>query len=213
MTQSSNNVMESFKTDVEDTQQPVLVLKHPSGSKVYLVGVAHVSSKAQHDVFDTISRVNPATVVIELDEERYRKLMHSEDHGDKYGLHRLQATSSWQVARMSLTGAILPYGMQLVYVMTGAVMGTRPGGEFLVAHAAAEQVGARMVLGDRDQHTTMRRLNYYTHYLARRVTKHNPHVCFLQTYVRNLLTCYRQVAWKDTGSSQLSKCSWGQFDV
>lgn len=36
-------------------------------------------------------------------------------------------------------------------------MGTRPGGEFLAAAAAAEGVGARLVLADRDQNASMKR--------------------------------------------------------
>lgn len=46
-----------------------------------------------------------------------------------------------QIAKMSLTGDILNYGMAVMYVCSGAVMGVRPGGEFLAAHTAAEEVG------------------------------------------------------------------------
>lgn len=45
-----------------------------------------------------------------------------------------------QIAKMSLTGDVLDYGFSLVYVMAGAVMGCRPGGEFLAAHQAAQEV-------------------------------------------------------------------------
>lgn len=35
--------------------------------------------------------------------------------------------------------------------------------------ACCAQVGAHVVLGDRDQNVTMQRLRYYTHYLTRQV--------------------------------------------
>ncbi|GAB4816787.1 hypothetical protein N2152v2_003833 [Parachlorella kessleri] len=98
----------------------VVVLRHPSGTQVYLVGTAHVSSK-----------------------ERYNRLLEAADSGDKYGLARVSSIGSWKIAKMALTGEVLTYGLGLVYSMTGAVMGTQPGGEFLAAHTAAQEDSKR----------------------------------------------------------------------
>ena len=140
-----------------------------------------------------IQRVGPAAVVVELDEGRYKKLREAAERGDAFGLQPSKASSSWevgwwvggrvcragailphsgyppplQIVKMSLSGQVLPYAMGLVYVITGAVMGSRPGGEFLAAAEAADAAGARLVLGDRDQAITMQRLQYYTHHLTR----------------------------------------------
>ena len=63
---------------------------------------------------------------------------------------------------MAISGELLAYASGLLYVCTGALMGTRPGGEFLAAAEAAQRVGALVVFGDRSQQVTMRRLQWYT---------------------------------------------------
>ncbi|KAI3438880.1 hypothetical protein D9Q98_001295 [Chlorella vulgaris] len=145
----------------------VTLLKHPSGSQVYIIGTAHVSRKAAEDVAALISRVSPVIVVLELDEQRQQKLIEQAQEGDKYGLNRLRKKSTWEIVRMGLSGEGLQYFMSAMYTVTGAVVGTMPGGEFLAALEAAQGVGAQVVLGDRDQNATLKRLSYYTRYLTR----------------------------------------------
>ncbi|EFN57831.1 hypothetical protein CHLNCDRAFT_143259 [Chlorella variabilis] len=143
--------------------QSFTVLRHPSGSLVYVVGTAHVSRKAAQDVSALISRVSPAVVVLELDPERERKLLEQAEKGDTYGITRLRNKSTLEIVKMSLSGEAFQFFMSSIYTITGALMGTTPGGEFLAAIEAARGV----VLGDRDQEATMRRLQYYTRYLTR----------------------------------------------
>lgn len=144
-----------------------IVLQHPSGSKVYVIGTAHVSRKAAQDVATLIQRVLPAVVVLELDADRLRKMLEQAEQGDKYGVKKLKGKSTWEIVKMSLSGAALPYFMGSIYTITGAVMGTTPGGEFLAADEAAHEVGAQVMLGDRTQEATVKRLEYYTRYLTR----------------------------------------------
>lgn len=49
-----------------------------------------------------------------------------------------------QILRMSVTGEALQYFMSAIYTITGAVMGTTPGGDFLAAIEAAQSVGAQV---------------------------------------------------------------------
>jgi hypothetical protein len=49
-----------------------------------------------------------------------------------------------QIVKMSLTGEVLPFFIQGMYTVTGAVMGTTPGGEFLAAIEAAKSLGAQV---------------------------------------------------------------------
>jgi hypothetical protein len=135
---------------------------------------------------------------------------------------------------MSVTGEALQYFMSAIYTITGAVMGTTPGGDFLAAIEAAQSVGAQVrvmrrepqeragpsslsvlpnsfrtsapaaaepclavqvVLGDRDQTATLRRLEYYTRHLTRRDSRANVRhaargpghafgACFVSTFGR-----------------------------
>lgn len=55
--------------------------------------------------------------------------------------------------KMSLTGEALPFFMSTMYTITGAVMGSTPGAEFLAADEAARATGAevgRHELGGQD---------------------------------------------------------------
>lgn len=151
----------------EDNNNSYIVLQHPSGSKVYVVGTAHVSRKAAQDVVSLIQRVSPAAVVLELDAEREKKLLEQAEHGDTYGVKKLQGKSTWQIVKMSLSGEALPFFMSTIYAITGALMGAAPGGEFIAADEAARAIGAQIVLADRGQDATMARLQYYTRYLTR----------------------------------------------
>ncbi|KAI7842179.1 hypothetical protein COHA_004200 [Chlorella ohadii] len=123
--------------------QSYTLLRHPSGSPVYVVGTAHVSQKAVQDVVSLIQRVSPAVIVLELDPQREHKLLEQAEEGDTYGVKKFRDKSSWQIVKMSFTGEALSYFMSSIYTIT-------------------------VVLGDRDQNTTLARLQYYTRYLTQR---------------------------------------------
>lgn len=133
--------------------------------QIYIVGTAHISSRSQEDVVDIIEKVGPAVVVLELDPERLRRLKDAAARNDTFGLQRYHTTNPTTIMRMALTGDLLGHASGLFYAAAGALMGTRPGGEFLAAADAAEQIGARVVCADRDQMMTMRRLQWYTRQL------------------------------------------------
>lgn len=114
------------------------------------------------DVESTIDKVAPTIVVLELDDERLKRLLHATQFGDSYGLERYKKTKTTQILGMALSGDLLGYASGLFYVCTGALMGTRPGGEFVTAAEAAERLGATLLLADRSQAVTMKRLQWYT---------------------------------------------------
>lgn len=158
-----------FSEDSEDiSTENVVTLVHPNGSKVYVVATAHISSASQRDVEDTIDKVRPSIVVIELDAERLSRLSRDASSGDMYGVGRYKSTGTLGILRMALNGDVMAYVSGLVYTCTGTLMGTRPGGEFLVAAEAANNGGIKLILGDRPMDVTMRRLRAYTHKLLER---------------------------------------------
>ncbi|DBB12972.1 TPA: hypothetical protein ACH3X3_005716 [Trebouxia sp. C0006] len=135
-----------------------LVLQHPNGGQVYLVGVAHVSGQAAQEVKDVIQTVSPRVVVLELDQDRFDKLQQRASDGDEYGLKKHLQYGFLQPIVVALSGNALEYMLSLAYVVGGALLGTPAGGEFLAAKHAATQVGAEIMLGDRDQRMTMQRM-------------------------------------------------------
>ncbi len=119
------------------------------GREIRLVGTAHVSKRSVEDVRIAIELIRPDTVCVELDDGRYRNLI---DSG------RWRKTNIGQVVRQ---GRVLLLLSSLIMTSfqrrIGQRLGVTPGAELLEAVKAAEEVGARVVLVDRDIQVTLRR--------------------------------------------------------
>jgi hypothetical protein len=126
--------------------------------------VAHVSHAAPEEVYSLVTRLGPAAVVIELDVERLRLLQEAAEADNDFGLSRFKKVSP---IRVLFSGRVFPHVMGLVNVISGALLGTTPGGEFLAAKEAAEEAGAILVLADRPQQVTLDRLRYYSEAVTR----------------------------------------------
>lgn len=119
------------------------------GRTFYVVGTAHVSEASVAEVRDVISRVRPDTVCIELCENRYNALI-SDAAWKNLDVFKVikQGKTLFLFANMILAS----YQKQI-----GEQLGVKPGAEFLAAAKAAEDVGARLILVDRDVHVTLKR--------------------------------------------------------
>lgn len=145
----------------------VVVLEHPAGSQVYLVGTAHVSAQAPQEVTNTVQSTSPQVVVLELDPERLKHLLEAAKNGDEYGLQRQLKHGRLQPIYVALNGQILTHMLSMAYVIGGALLGSPAGAEFVAAVNAAKQVGAEVVCGDRDAKVTMQRLMWRAAQLRR----------------------------------------------
>jgi pheromone shutdown-related protein TraB len=119
------------------------------GRRIYLVGTAHVSKRSVEDVRNAIEAIRPDVVCVELDEGRYRNLVDS---------------SRWRktdIGRVVRRGQVLLLLSSLIMSSfqrrIGQRLGVIPGAELLEAVKAAEGIGARVVLADRDIRITLRR--------------------------------------------------------
>ena len=61
------------------------------------MGTAHVSAQAAREAADTIARVGPAIVVLELDQERFEKLSKAAEEYGPFGLRKLQEKGTLEV--------------------------------------------------------------------------------------------------------------------
>lgn len=116
---------------------------------VYLVGTAHVSQRSVEEVRQTIEQVRPDTVCVELcatrheamvDDSRWRKL-------DVFSVIR-QRKVLFLLSNLALSAYQKRLGDQL---------GVEPGAELKEAVKAADDVGAELVLADRDIQATLKR--------------------------------------------------------
>ncbi len=119
------------------------------GRTIWLVGTAHVSQKSVEDVERVIHEVQPDTVCVELCQSRYNALT-DPDRWKKLDIFKVfkEGKALFLLANL----AIGAYQRRI-----GKELGVEPGAELLAGTAAAEAVGARLELVDRDIHITLKR--------------------------------------------------------
>lgn len=123
-------------------------LRH-EGRDIYIVGTAHVSQRSVDEVQQVIEEVRPDTVCVELDQVRYDALTDEE---------RWRQLDIFQVIKekkvlLLLTSLVLSAYQRKM----GEALGVRPGAELLAGVRKAEEIGAEVVLADRNIQATLKR--------------------------------------------------------
>ena len=119
------------------------------GRTFYIIGTAHISAKSVVEVRETIERVKPQSVCVELCETRYQA-MNDPDRWKKLNI--------FQVIRQGKTLYFLANLALSAYQRTlGEKFGVKPGEEQREGVRVAEEVGAELVLADRDLQATLKR--------------------------------------------------------
>jgi pheromone shutdown-related protein TraB len=122
---------------------------HLGEKEVYLVGTAHISERSIRDVRQTIEAVRPDVVCVELDETRYRSLVDSD---------RWKKTNVLEVIRKGQATYLLASLIMASFQRRiGKKLGVMPGAELAEGVKAAQEVGAQVVLADRDIKLTLKR--------------------------------------------------------
>ena len=119
------------------------------GKQIHLVGTAHVSQKSVEEVERVIRELRPDTVCVELDEGRYKMLIDSSAWRE---LDIFQVIRQKRVLFLLSSLALGAYQRRM-----GEKLGVNPGAELLAGVRTAEEVGAHVVLADRDVQATLKR--------------------------------------------------------
>jgi pheromone shutdown-related protein TraB len=128
---------------------PNVTLLERDGRRFYLVGTAHISEKSVREVRDTIEKIRPDTVAVELCETRYQAIM---DESRWRKLDIFQVIKQGKVLFVLANLALAAYQRRM-----GEKLGVKPGAEMLEAVHVAKEVGAELVLADRDIQATLKR--------------------------------------------------------
>ncbi len=131
-----------------DTAGNVVELEY-QGKIITIVGTAHVSEDSVAEVQAIIREKSPETVCIELCEARYKALT-SESAWQNLDVFKVIKEGKSLFLLGSL--AVGSYQRRL-----GDQLGVKPGAELLAAAEAAKEVGAEIVLADRDINVTLKR--------------------------------------------------------
>lgn len=117
--------------------------------EIILVGTAHVSRQSAELVTRVIEAEKPETVCIELCESRYQSMTQK----DRWQNMDLLKVIKEKKAFLLLSNLMLASVQKRI----GQKLGIKPGEEMMKAIEAAEKVGARIHLADRDIRTTLSR--------------------------------------------------------
>ncbi len=117
--------------------------------EIVIVGTAHVSEKSVQDVIRAIEELRPDVVAVELCQGRYRALTGQEETGD------IQIKEILKDGKLYLL--LVQWFLAYVQKKIGSDLGVKPGSEMIAAIEAAEKMGARVALVDRDIGVTIQR--------------------------------------------------------
>lgn len=119
------------------------------GKEIFIVGTAHISRRSVEEVRRVIDDVRPDTVCVELDEMRFDTLVNGE---------RWRKLDVFSVIRQKRVLFLLTsLALSTYQRRMGERLGVRPGEELLAAVEKAREVGAELVLADRDVQATLKR--------------------------------------------------------
>lgn len=119
-----------------------------------IIGTAHVSKKSVEEVKQTILEKKPEVVAVELCVNRFNNLM-NEKYGDNKEKESIPIRE--MIKGDKLTLLLVSGFLSYIQRKIGDEVGVKPGTEMLAAIEAAEEVGARVALIDRDITITLKR--------------------------------------------------------
>ena len=122
---------------------------------LHLIGTAHVSQSSVEEVKDTIYEVQPEVVGVELDLGRYNRLMKERaglvDDEEAIPIRKIIKENK---VSLFLTTTILTYFQNKI----GEDLDVKPGSEMIAAIDAANDLGIKIALLDRDINITLERV-------------------------------------------------------
>ncbi|BAM83422.1 similar to pheromone shutdown protein TraB [Cyanidioschyzon merolae strain 10D] len=139
---------------------PLRLVNGSTGAVAHVLGTAHISALSVSQTRELIRRVQPDTVVVELDDERVqtvRERLDKKDPSQDSSLFSELLRVFTDPRGGSLGSRMFEVYFKLMYRAL-RMAGFLPGAEFVAAIEEAERIGARVVLGDRNIHETMERL-------------------------------------------------------
>jgi pheromone shutdown-related protein TraB len=123
---------------------------HLDDKEYILIGTAHVSRQSAQQVKEVIEAERPDSVCVELDEQRYQAMMDE---------NRWKDTDIFKVIKEKKASLLLVnLAVSAFQKRIAAQFGIQPGAEMLQGIASAREVGAELVLADRNIQVTFLRI-------------------------------------------------------
>ncbi len=120
------------------------------GKEYILIGTAHVSKQSAEQVKEVIQKEMPDSVCIELDKQRYESVVH-DSKWQKMDIFQVIKEKKASLLLMNL--AISSFQKRMA-----KQFGIKPGQEMIQGIESAEEIGAELVLADRNIQITFSRI-------------------------------------------------------
>ncbi|MDR1819391.1 MAG: TraB family protein [Methanobrevibacter sp.] len=119
-----------------------------------IIGTAHVSKESVEEVRDVIYTKQPEVVAIELDYQRFIRLM-----DEKNGIKKEEkSTNIVEMVKGNKIGLYITGGiLSFIQNRIGAELDVKPGSEMIAAIDAGQDIGAEIALIDRNINITLQR--------------------------------------------------------
>ena len=118
--------------------------------ELILIGTAHVSKQSAEQVKEVIERENPDSVCVELDEQRYQSIM----DGNRWKNMDIFNVIKEKKATLLLMNLVISSFQKRI----AKQFGIKPGQEMIQGIESAKEVGADLVLADRNIQITFARI-------------------------------------------------------
>jgi len=128
------------------------------GKEIILIGTAHVSKRSQETTEFVIKNERPEIVFIELDKARLHSLLRQREIGRTESIKELKEKVRTVPRALELMMYKARESLGFVYAILSVFVDAEPGGEFVKAIEKSGEIGALVVLGDRDSTVTMKRI-------------------------------------------------------
>ncbi|WP_428910211.1 TraB/GumN family protein [Niallia sp. Krafla_26] len=120
------------------------------GKEIILIGTAHVSKQSAQQVKEVIEREKPDSVCIELDEQRYQSIV----DGNKWkDMDIFKVVKEGKAAVLLINLALSSFQKRMA-----SQLGIDAGQEMIQGIQSAEEIGAKLVLADRNIQVTFSRI-------------------------------------------------------
>ncbi len=118
-----------------------------------IIGTAHVSAKSIENVRNAILENKPDVVAVELDLNRYQNILNEKQGISSKNDFQIKELMKGDKLTLFLISGFLSYMQRKI----GDEIGVKPGSEMMAAIDAAEEVGAKVALIDREISITLKR--------------------------------------------------------
>lgn len=117
---------------------------------IYILGTAHVSKESVKQVKETIEEIRPDSVCVELCKSRYDSIFDEKKWKDMDIVKVIKENKAFYLLMQLMLSSF--------YKKIGDKLGVQPGADMIEGVRAAQDIGAEVVLADRDVNITLKRV-------------------------------------------------------